>query len=338
MTRRLLLAATALLLGMGGAAAYASMPAPAPLVRELRIHYRAHDGASRSAIVVLPAWYGPRRNPPIPLVISPHGSGIEPAANARRWGNLPALDRFAVVNPEGQGAKLELYSWGSPGQIADLARMPQILRRALPWLRIAPRRLYAVGASMGGQEVLLLAAQHPHLLAGAASFDAPTNMAARYRAFPVLHDGSLLRALARREFGGTPISNREYWADRSPIDYARALAFSGVPLQIWWSTRDHIVVHQARQSGLLYRTIRRLNPGAPVTEVVGTWSHASEMHAHGALPAALARLGLLPGRPVPPAGVLGDGLGQAAWTKVRPAPWMQAGAPEPPSRRARLLH
>jgi poly(3-hydroxybutyrate) depolymerase len=292
MTHRLLLAVTALLLGIGGAAASASVPAPAPLVRQLRIQYVAHDGATRSAIVVLPAWYGPGRNPPIPLVISPHGSGIEPDANARRWGNLPALDRFAVVNPEGQGARLELFSWGSPGQISDLARMPAILHRTVPWLRIVPRRIYAVGASMGGQEALLLAAQYPHLLAGAVSFDAPTNMAARYRAFPVLQGGSLLRALARREFGGTPVSNREYWADRSPIDYARALAFSGVPLQIWWSKNDRIVVHQARQSGLLYRTIRRLNPRAPVSQVVGTWRHASEMHPHAALPVALARLGL----------------------------------------------
>jgi poly(3-hydroxybutyrate) depolymerase len=313
MTRGVLLAATALLLGMSGAAAFASMPAPAPLVRELRIHYVAHDGSSRTAIVALPAWYGPNRNPPIPLVISPHGSGIEPAANARRWGNLPALDRFAVVNPEGQGAKLELYSWGSPGQIADLARMPEIVHRAVPWLRIAPRRIYAVGASMGGQEVLLLAAQHPHLLAGAVSFDAPTNMAARYRAFPVLRDGAMLRALARREFGGTPISNREYWADRSPIKYARPLAFSGVPLQIWWSKSDRIVVHQVRQSGLLYRTIRRLNPRAPVSQVVGTWSHASEMHADAALPVALARLGLVPDARSPRAA----GRLQAAYTAGR---------------------
>ena len=28
-------------------------------------------------LVGLPRWYGPRDNPPLPLVISPHGSGIE---------------------------------------------------------------------------------------------------------------------------------------------------------------------------------------------------------------------------------------------------------------------
>jgi pimeloyl-ACP methyl ester carboxylesterase len=193
------------------------------------------------------------------------------------------------VNPEGQGAKLELYSWGSPAQIADLARMPTILHRTLPWLHILPHRVYAIGGSMGGQESLLLAAEHPSMLAGAVSFDAPTNMAARYNDFP-----HLLQRLARREVGALPLTNRDSWADRSPIDDARKLAFSGVPLEIWWSTRDQIVVDQSEQSGRLVRDIRRLNPSAPVLQVVGRWQHTAEMRPNRALPAALRWLGLLP--------------------------------------------
>jgi pimeloyl-ACP methyl ester carboxylesterase len=265
----------------------------APLVRRWTISYRAHDGAARTAVVVLPRWYGPENDPPIPLVISPHGSGVEPAQNARRWGNLPQLGRFAVVNPEGQGAHLELYSWGSPGEIADLARMPRIVHEAIPWLRIDRRRIYAIGGSMGGQETLLLAAEHPHLLAGAISFDAPTNMATRYAAFPRLRGGHALQELAQLEFGSIPRLNHEAWADRSPLFYARELAFSNLPLQIWWSTRDQIVVGQRDQSGLLYRAIRRLNPHAPVREFVGTWRHTAEMHPGRRLPAALMRIGLL---------------------------------------------
>src|SRR5205085_9912044 len=111
---------------------------------------------------------------------SPHGRGIPASHNARLWGNLPARGPFAVVNPEGQGRELALYSWGDPGEIDDLARMPQIVAHALPWLRIDPHRIYAFGGSMGGQETLLLVARFPHLLAGAASFDAPTRMAVRY--------------------------------------------------------------------------------------------------------------------------------------------------------------
>lgn len=96
-------------------------------VRVWMLRYRAHTGEERSAYVLLPSWYGPGRNPRIPLVISPHGRGVGGRANARLWGELPAIGRFAVVNPDGEGDRLALYSWGAPGQVADLARMPSIV-------------------------------------------------------------------------------------------------------------------------------------------------------------------------------------------------------------------
>ena len=46
------------------------------LVRIWTIHYLAHNGGRRIAFVLLPRWYGPRHNPAIPLVISPHGRGV----------------------------------------------------------------------------------------------------------------------------------------------------------------------------------------------------------------------------------------------------------------------
>src|SRR5215212_4395014 len=125
-------------------------------VRILGIQYRTHDGFLRPAYVVLPDWYGPRNNPPLPLIISPHGRGVAADLNADRWGDLPSLGPFAVVNPDGQGRLFERFSWGYPGQIEDLARMPKILQHAVPWLRIDRSRVYAFGASMGGQESLLL--------------------------------------------------------------------------------------------------------------------------------------------------------------------------------------
>lgn len=66
-----------------------------------------------------------------------------------------------------------------------------------------------------------------------------------------------------------------------------------MPLHIWWSTRDRIVVNQAEESGRLYREIRHTNPRAPVTEYVGTWAHSKEMHPLGRLPLALVRLRLI---------------------------------------------
>jgi pimeloyl-ACP methyl ester carboxylesterase len=272
------------------------------LVRSYRIQYRANGGRARSAYIVLPRWYRPRTDPPIPLVISPHGRGISARVQLRFWGGLPAFGPFAVVCPEGKGRRLSLYSWGWRGQIDDLARMSQIVRRTLAWLRIDGRRIYAIGSSMGGQETLLLVALHPRLFAGAAALDSATDMAARYRAFPRIRGGPRLQRLARIEIGGTPLDAPHAFALRSPVSFAREIADSGVPLHIWWSRRDRIVVDQNRESGRLYRLVERFHPKAPVTEYVGAWVHSREMHPLTRLPLVLVRFGLieldeqLPGR------------------------------------------
>jgi hypothetical protein len=293
--RVLLLVALAAGPGCAGLARSQFMPALEGIVRVWRIRYRAHNGLLRSAYVVLPGRYGPDRpTPPLPLVISPHGRGISALANLRFWRDLPALGGFAVVNPEGQGRRLTLYSWGDRGQIDDLARMPGIVSRALPWLHLDRSRVYAFGGSMGGQEVLLLVARFPHLLAGAAAFDAPANLALRYRDFAHLRDGTELQRLARYEVGGTPREDGPGYATRSPIDLARRIAFSRVPVQLWWSTHDRVVDEGRFQSGLLCRRIRRLNPAARVEEFVGRWRHTADMRPGNLLPVALRRFGLLP--------------------------------------------
>jgi dipeptidyl aminopeptidase/acylaminoacyl peptidase len=275
-------------------------------VRVWTIPYRAHDGHRRNAYLLLPADYGPAHHPPIPLIISPHGRGVTGRANTRLWGSLPATGYFAVINPDGEGRLLPQYSWGSAGQIDDLARMPTIALRALRWLHIDWRRIYAFGGSMGGQESLLLAARHPNLLAGTAAFDSVTDLALQYRAFPRLHctrgcrrtwDGPIgrsLQQLARREIGGAPGRVPYAYRLRSPITYARRLAASCMPIQLWWSTSDRIVLTPNRQSGRLYHELRRLNPLAPVQAFIGYWSHSAEMRATSRLPLALVGFDLLP--------------------------------------------
>jgi hypothetical protein len=295
--RRASLAVAAVsLVGAAGATAMTQMLGPADTGSSVRIWpiaYRAHDGFRREAFVILPSWYGPRRDPPLPLVISPHGRGVEPLANASLWGDLPARGPFALVSPDGQGRRLELYSWGDPGQIADLARMPRIVRRALPWLRIDRRRIYAFGGSMGGQEVLLLVAHDPRLLAGAAAFDPDTDLVRRWYDFPGLRYGRGLQQLLGYEVGGPPWLDPRAYRSRSPIDFARRIAFSGVPLQIWWSTRDRIIRDQRREAARLYEEIKALNPHAPVEALVGQWRHTREMTAVTRLPRALEHFGLL---------------------------------------------
>jgi hypothetical protein len=275
--------------------------------RTIQIEYRTHDGYRRAAYVLVPDWYGPERHPRLPLIISPHGRGVSADENADRWGDLPASGSFAVVNPEGQGRRFARFSWGYPGQIADLARMPAIVRQKLPWLRQDTSRVYAFGASMGGQESLLLLARNPSLLKGVAAFDPVTNMASRYHDFRRLgcnrqclrrwgaSIGNGLRLKAREEIGGTPHSARRLYALRSPMAYVRTIARSGVPLQLWWSKRDR-VVDPRDQSVPFVRALRSLHPRAPLQTVVGHWPHSAAMHPYSMLIPALKQFGLFPTR------------------------------------------
>ena len=297
-----------------GARRVAAVQRTSASTRRIVIRYRAHDGRRSRAVVLVPSSYRRGSSPPLPLIISPHGRGLSGSVNATNWGNLPSRGGFAVVNPDARGRKLSGHSWGFARHVDDLARMPEILRRTLPWLRIDPQRIYAFGGSMGGQETLLLVARHPRLLAGAAAFDAVTDFALQYRNFRRLSCsrkclrawgmplGDGLRKLARRETGGTPRSAPRAYAARSPLAHVRAIAGSCVPLQLWWSAADRVVVDQARQSARLFWELRRLNPAAPVEAYVGFWIHSREMRATTRLPLALSAFGLL-AEPVS-----GDGL------------------------------
>jgi poly(3-hydroxybutyrate) depolymerase len=279
--------------------------AASPLV--YTITYTAHGGDRRDATVLLPAGYTPDRNPPLPLVISPHGRGANGRSNSKFWGGLPTVGQFAVVNPDGMGRHLKAFSYGFAGQVDDLARMPDIVVAELPWVRIDRTRIYALGSSMGGQETLLLVARHPHLLAGAAAMDSVTDLGLRYaqaleiptspefvKRWGAPNNVCLRRAMSR-EVGGTPAENPLAYAARSPLRQAHSIARSGVPLQIWWSRRDKIVMHQNTQSGALYRELRRIGTSAPLEAYVGNWKHSTEMRADALLPVAVSGFGLLPG-------------------------------------------
>ena len=275
-------------------AAHARVPVPADtdeIVQSVTIHYRAHDGVRRKAIVLMPRDADPTRE--LPLIISPHGRGVDAASNARLWGDLPGLYDFVVVNPEGQGRKLGLYSWGFSGEIEDLARMPEIVARSVRRVHIDMGRIYAFGGSMGGQEALLLLARHPEILTGVAAFDPATDMAERYRAFGGMKDGEHLQQLARREIGGSPRRAPRAYAQRSPSHFVEQIATAGVPTQIWWSTRDRVIRNQSLHgAGLLFRQIKAFNPIAPVQECKGMWRHTVEMSWDRRLPNALGHFGL----------------------------------------------
>ena len=306
-----LVASVIVLAAAGGAILDVPAASSRPTTRVWTIHYTAHNGADRLAYVLLPAWYGPANNPRLPLVISPHGRGATGRSNAKFFGNLPAVGGFAVISPDGMGRRLGYFSYGYRGQIDDLARMPDVATRALPWLRIDRSRIYALGSSMGGQETALLVARHPRLLAGAAAMDSVTDLRRRYHQLPSVPCderclarwgepvGVNLQSVMRREVGGSPEENPAAYAARSALSQSAAIARSGVPLQIWWSSKDRIVFDQKHESEALYRAVLKVNACAPVSAFKGRWQHSTEMRASALLPIALDGFGLLP-RPVKP--------------------------------------
>ena len=204
-----------------------------------------------------------------------------------------------MINPAGEGRRLHWYSWGAPGQIADLARMPAIAEAH--GVRVDPQRIYAIGGSMGGQETLLLAALHPHLLAGAAAFDPATDMRAALLRLRRAAGRAQLQPLARKEVGGTPAQVPGAYARRSPDHYvaaARGLGRAAAALLEHARPCDRRPARGDRRS-------RDGDPRATVpTSASGTssgeWAHTAEMRATRRLPRALARFGLLPWQDVPP--------------------------------------
>jgi poly(3-hydroxybutyrate) depolymerase len=262
-------------------------------VTQWTVRYRAHDGSARPAIVCLPSEYGPNRpTPRLPLVIAPHGRNVRPQANARAWGNLPARGGFIAICPGGRGRRLDLHSWGYRGQIADLARMPSIVEATLPWAHVADDKVYAVGGSMGGQETLLLVGQFPRLLAGAVAIDSVTNFYRRYADFARSPLTIGLQALARIEVGGTPQKNAAGYVLRSPTHWLQQVAESAVPLSIWWSVADQIVLDQVHQSAHFYEQVRNLRRRGRLEAVTGFWTH-SQAFADIQLPGAARWLGLI---------------------------------------------
>jgi pimeloyl-ACP methyl ester carboxylesterase len=154
-------------------------------------------------------------------------------------------------------------------------RLPALLQRAAPWVRLDASRTFAVGVSMGAQEVLCLAARYPDRLAGVAAFDGVTDLSARYGEVLLSARGGpgVLKRM-RHEMGGTPQQAPFAYRQRSPRSYAATLASAGVPVQLWWSPRDIRVINQSTtQTGDLYRRICRLGPAPHVTEIRTDLAH-----------------------------------------------------------------
>lgn len=248
--------------------------------------FRGPGGAQETIVVAMPAWYEPGHDPPLPIVVSPHSRGLTPWQNARRWGDLPGRFRIIVVNAGLHGRVIPRRSWAWPPAIAELARLPDIARRLVPYLRYDRTRVYAAGDSMGGQETLMLLTRRPDLFAAAVAADPVTNLLRRWYQFPNSKLSWHEQQATTREVGATPRRAPWLYARRSPITFDRTIAFSDVPLELWWNPRDSVVIREGTtQVGVLYAAIRRLNDQAPVLARVNDEMHGWAFKYDHELPA-----------------------------------------------------
>jgi pimeloyl-ACP methyl ester carboxylesterase len=170
-----------------------------------------------------------------------------------------------VVDTGLHGRVIPRRSWAWPPDIAEMADLPRIVHRLVPWIRYDPARIYAAGDSMGGQETLMLVALHPDLLAAAVAADPVTNFLRRWYQFPISGESWGEQVAATREVGASPRVAPWLYVRRSPSFFARTVAFSRVPLQLWWSPHDTVVIREGRsQTGRFYADVKRLDPSAPV--------------------------------------------------------------------------
>jgi hypothetical protein len=236
------------------------------------VPYLAWNGQPRDCVVLLPRDYAGGTQK-LPCVVTAHARGATPLQTSRLWQDLPTAQRFMVICAGSAGRVDPIASWSCPGQVADLMELPGLIAAAMPWLRIDMNRLYVAGVSMGGAEALSVAARFPDKVAAAASFDGVADLAAYYRVLPATVRTKQQRAL-RREVGGPPRSARFRYTLRSPLSFAATLATSGVPLGIWWSSKDLSVRFQAtQQTGRLCKAIRARRPDAPLFETQTTFAH-----------------------------------------------------------------
>lgn len=219
------------------------------------------DGSARQAVILGPDSMGDEL---LPLVIVPHAAAFSAEATAAYWRDIPAKRGVIAVFPFGHPRKLELFSFGWHGQIEDLASLPRILTNI--GYPVDASRVYGVGISMGGMEVLLLAGKHPGLLAGVVAFNSVVDLDAWF------YDTDMLKPQMMEEIGNTPEEMPEEYAERSPINYAATIA--RIPVLLYWDPIDKMVRFQSeKQSGLLYRKVKEADPDAPIEERIHHYGH-----------------------------------------------------------------
>lgn len=262
-----------------------SRPDPMPVDRSqhrLITFTSPADGMPQTANIYAPASAGR----PLPLVLAPHPitwtaeqdfhEGYPGFTRGYHRGYYNLADQYNVViaMQHGHHRRVENCSLASPEQITDMIHLIDELQEQ--GYEIDTRRVYACGLSMGGQEALVVAGQHPDKIAAAVAFNPIVDLAAWQE------DLARTEVEAIREFGtdqriadevgGLPDEVPELYAERSATSFVDGLA--QVPTLIYWTHEDLIVPRQiTHHSYLLYEQVKETSITAPVAEYNHTQAH-----------------------------------------------------------------
>jgi len=218
------------------------------------------------------------------LIISPHFFGatyfenyylgaasmIEPF---KGWQGIASKYNVLIAIPLGHGRVLDRISLAYEGQMKDLSELPYLLE--LKGYKIG--KVYAGGISMGGMETLTLVGKYPKIFTAAFSYNGIADLSSWYediiagKTDKKMIDMSVPKLIIE-EIGSTPQKNQEEYLKRSAINYIENL--SKVPIMIYWSEKDSIVVNQqTKQTKMLADKIRLNNPKAEIFDYNHTNDH-----------------------------------------------------------------
>ena len=163
-------------------------------------------------------------------------------------------------------------SLAAPEHIADIIYLVDlIVDSGYP---VDRQRVYACGLSMGGQEALVVAGQHPKVFAAVVAFNPCVDLSVLQRDMLEVDQirGSDAAQRIANEVGGLPDDVPDAYAERSPLSYVDGLARA--PTMLFWSDRDLIVPRQSTHHAYrLYQMVKKLSVTAPICEYNHTFSH-----------------------------------------------------------------
>ncbi len=247
----------------------------------VRTWYRTWNGIRRDLVVAYPT----RSERPLPLLVTARPAGMSLFCAEEANVALAARAGFAVACPSGQGVWTRSFSYAATGQIADLARMPELVAERVPGLRLDANRRLLAGSSMGGTEALAVALRHPGVYTAVAALDPIVDLGRRFGALPRVR-----RLMLQAECDGPPVLRPACFRERSPITYVgRGPGTTRVVL--WYSRRDPVAGHRD-QGPRFADALARRRPAAFDVRI-GGWGHSALWERTAYRPAWLRDLGLL---------------------------------------------